>query len=73
MLSPSAGVGPATRLWDAPGLRLMRVEAGRFSALVAARRWVVGEPLEGFKRCVGLAGAVEMWLDVPASPPLAES
>gem|GEM_PF-5851423 len=32
----------ATRLWDAPRLRLMRVEAGRLSALVAARRWEVG-------------------------------
>jgi hypothetical protein len=36
MLSPSAGEGLATRLWDAPGLRLMRVEAGRLSALVTA-------------------------------------
>jgi hypothetical protein len=41
MLSPSAGVELATRLWDAPRLRLMRVEA-RLSALVAARRWEVG-------------------------------
>ena len=40
--SPSAGMGPVARLWDAPGLRLMRVEAGRLSALVAARRWDVG-------------------------------
>ncbi len=79
MLSPSAGVGLATRLWDAPGLRLMRVEAafgagcgpavGRRCVRGAAARVVCGgEHLDGFSCCVGLAGAVEELLDVPASP-----
>ncbi len=76
MLSPSAGVGLATRLWDASRLRLMRVEAafgagcgpavGRRGA--AARVVYGGGHLEGFRHCVGLAGAVEELLDVPASP-----
>jgi len=65
-------------LWDAPRLGLMCVEAGRLSALVAARRWAEvrgaaaravcgGEHLE-IRCCVGLAGAVEELLDEPASP-----
>jgi hypothetical protein len=70
---------PATRLWDAPRLRLMRVEAAlgvgcgpavgrRCVRGVAARVVYGGEHLEGFRCCIGLASAVEMWLDVPASP-----
>ena len=84
MLSPSAGVGLATRLWDALGLRLMCVEAafgvgcgpavGRRCVRGAAARVVYGGGhLDGFRCCVGLAGAVEELLEVPASPPLAES
>ena len=38
----------------------------------AARVVYGGEHLEGFRCCVGLASAVEEWVDVPASPPLAE-
>jgi hypothetical protein len=78
MLSPSAGVGLATRLWGASRLRLMRGEAfgagcgpavGRRCVREAAARIVYGgEPLDGFRCCVGLASAVEKWLDVPASP-----
>ena len=69
----------ATRLWDVPRLRLMRVEAalgagcgpavGRRCVRGAAARVVCGgEHLEGFRCCVRLAKAVEKWLDVPASP-----
>jgi hypothetical protein len=54
-----AGCGPAV------GRRCVR-EA-------AARVVYGGGHLEGFRHCVGLAGAVEELLDVPASPPLAES
>ncbi len=79
MLSPSAGVGLATRLWDAPGLRLMRVEAAlgagcgpavgpRCVRGAAARVVYGGGHLDGFRRCIGLASAVEELLDVPASP-----
>jgi hypothetical protein len=49
-----AGCGPAV------GRRCVRE--------TAARVVYGGEPLEGFRRCVGLAGAVEELLDVPASP-----
>ncbi|MFZ8810531.1 MAG: hypothetical protein ACO2PN_20790 [Pyrobaculum sp.] len=34
----------------------------------AARVVYGGGHLEGFRRCIGLAGAVEELLDVPASP-----
>jgi hypothetical protein len=66
------------RLWDAPGLRLMRVEAfGAGCGPAAGRRCVRGAAaqvvyggghLDGFRRCIGLASAVEELLDVPASP-----
>ncbi len=79
MLSPSAGVGLVMRLWDAPGLWLMCVEAalgagcgpavGRRCVRETAARVVYGGGhLEDFRCCVGLAGAVEELLDVLASP-----
>jgi len=69
----NAAVGRAAAVADARGdgsrrwLRRSGEGAGDMRG-AAARVVCGGEHLEGFGCCVGLASAVEKWLNVPASP-----